>query len=53
MGMIRFGSRMNCEIPADDDLNVKVGDMVTAGLAVIARKRDNDRNSEGYEHAEA
>ncbi|MFQ5345092.1 MAG: phosphatidylserine decarboxylase family protein [Mariprofundus sp.] len=39
IGMIRFGSRVNCEIPADYDLCVKVGDMVTAGLTVIAQKR--------------
>ena len=38
VGMIRFGSRVNCEIPADYALNVKVGEHVTAGATVIARK---------------
>ncbi len=42
IGMIRFGSRVNCEIPADYALNVNVGDMVAAGLTVIARKRKNE-----------
>lgn len=36
--MIRFGSRVNCEIPADFELNVKVGDHATAGETIIARK---------------
>ncbi|MDX8402789.1 MAG: phosphatidylserine decarboxylase family protein [Mariprofundaceae bacterium] len=40
IGMIRFGSRVNCEIPNDYTLNVKVGEMVTAGLTVIAQKSD-------------
>jgi len=38
IGMIRFGSRVDCEIPAGYELNVKVGDHVTAGRTVIARK---------------
>ena len=38
IGMIRFGSRVNCEIPADFELNVKAGDHVTAGETIIARK---------------
>ncbi|MBN4077067.1 phosphatidylserine decarboxylase [Mariprofundus ferrooxydans] len=38
IGMIRFGSRLNCEIPADYTLNVTVGDKVTAGLSIIARQ---------------
>ena len=46
IGMIRFGSRVNCEIPADYDLNVKVGDKVSAGLTVIARKRDKVTDNE-------
>jgi len=29
-------------IPVDDDLNVNVGEMVVAGLTVIARKRENE-----------
>ncbi|MDQ6982594.1 MAG: phosphatidylserine decarboxylase family protein [Mariprofundus sp.] len=52
IGMIRFGSRVNCEIPADYELHVKVGDMVTAGLTVIARKPENEAVSEGNTHAE-
>jgi len=53
IGMIRFGSRVNCEIPADYDLNVKVGEMVVAGLTVIARKRDNEDKTEDNGHVEA
>jgi len=56
IGMIRFGSRVNCEIPAGYDLNVKVGEHVTAGLTVIARKRMNEDSNEGgsedNDHAE-
>ena len=46
IGMIRFGSRVNCELPADYQLNVKVGEMVTAGLTVIATKAEE----KGEEH---
>jgi len=53
IGMIRFGSRVNCEIPADYDLNVKVGEMVVAGLTVIARKREDEGNNEDNGNAEA
>jgi len=52
IGMIRFGSRVNCEIPADYDLNVKAGDHVTAGLTVIARKQHHEGGSEDNDHAE-
>jgi phosphatidylserine decarboxylase len=38
IGMIRFGSRVDCEIPAGYALRVKVGDRVTAGLTVLAEK---------------
>lgn len=38
IGMIRFGSRVDCEIPAGYELCVKVGDIVTAGVTVLARK---------------
>jgi len=38
IGMIRFGSRVDCEIPAGFELDVKVGDHVTAGETIIARK---------------
>jgi len=53
IGMIRFGSRVNCEIPADYELQVKVGDMVTAGLTVIARKSENNAANGEENHAEA
>ncbi|ATX81864.1 phosphatidylserine decarboxylase [Mariprofundus ferrinatatus] len=43
IGMIRFGSRVNCEIPADYTLNVKVGDHVTAGVTIVARKQKDVR----------
>jgi len=36
IGMIRFGSRVNCQLPAGFDLKVKVGDKVSAGLTVLA-----------------
>jgi len=38
IGMIRFGSRVDCEIPAGYELCVKLGDMVVAGETVLARK---------------
>ncbi|MES0371537.1 MAG: phosphatidylserine decarboxylase family protein [Mariprofundaceae bacterium] len=41
IGMIRFGSRVNCEIPAGYELCVGVGDHVTAGKTIIARKVDS------------
>jgi len=53
IGMIRFGSRVNCEIPADYELHVKVGEMVTAGSTVIAQKCKNESGSEENSHAEA
>jgi len=53
IGMIRFGSRVNCEIPADYDLNVKVGEQVVAGLTVIARKRENETVIEDQDHDDA
>ncbi len=53
IGMIRFGSRVNCEIPADYELHVKVGDMVTAGSTVIARKSENEGGSEEDTHVGA
>jgi phosphatidylserine decarboxylase len=36
--MIRFGSRVNCEIPADYQLNVGVGEKVSAGSTILARR---------------
>lgn len=38
IGMIRFGSRVDCEIPADFSLNVQVGDHVSAGTTILARR---------------
>jgi len=38
IGMIRFGSRVDCEIPAGFELKVKVGDKVSAGLTVLAAR---------------
>ncbi len=38
IGMIRFGSRVNCEVPAGYELCVKPGDKVVAGKTIIARK---------------
>jgi phosphatidylserine decarboxylase len=38
IGMIRFGSRVDCEIPAGYTLRVKLGERVTAGLTVLAEK---------------
>lgn len=38
VGMIRFGSRVNCEILVGYELCVKPGDKVIAGKTIIARK---------------
>jgi phosphatidylserine decarboxylase len=40
IGMIRFGSRVNCEISAAYQLNVQVGEKVRAGSTVLARRRE-------------
>lgn len=40
IGMIRFGSRVDCEIPAGYRLCVSQGDRVKAGETVLARKHD-------------
>ncbi len=53
IGMIRFGSRVNCEIPADYVLNVTVGDKVTAGLSIIARQRKEEVKEEAVPDVEA
>ncbi len=45
IGMIRFGSRVNCEIPVGYQLNVAVGEKVSAGSTVLARCID-DQNGE-------
>lgn len=46
IGMIRFGSRVNCEIPADFDLQVSVGDHVSAGTTILAKKQDKTTSNE-------
>lgn len=38
VGMIRFGSRVDCTLPAGYALCVQVGDRVKAGLTVLARR---------------
>jgi phosphatidylserine decarboxylase len=38
IGMIRFGSRVNCEIPVGYQLNVGVGEKVSAGSTILARR---------------
>ncbi len=40
VGMIRFGSRVDCEIPAGYELCVALGDRVVSGETIIARKVD-------------
>ena len=44
IGMIRFGSRVNCEIPLDYELQVAVGDKVSAGKTVLARQAEDRTN---------
>lgn len=38
IGMIRFGSRVDCNIPKGFELNVKVGDKVSSATTILARK---------------
>ncbi len=38
IGMIRFGSRVDCNIPEGFELNVKVGDKVSSATTILARK---------------
>jgi len=38
VGMIRFGSRVNCEMPPDFRLETTVGQRVSAGKSILARK---------------
>jgi len=47
IGMIRFGSRVNCEMPAGYSLNVQVGDHVTAGLTVLGQRGSGDETGHG------
>jgi phosphatidylserine decarboxylase len=46
IGMIRFGSRVNCELPAGFTLKVRVGDKVSAGLTVLAILAKENRTDE-------
>ncbi|RMG91579.1 MAG: phosphatidylserine decarboxylase family protein [Zetaproteobacteria bacterium] len=39
IGMIRFGSRVDCEIPDDYELCVQVGQRVRAGETILARPK--------------
>ena len=39
MGLIRFGSRVDVFVPANADINVKVGDVTYAGVTKIAELR--------------
>ncbi len=45
IGMIRFGSRVNCEIPAGFQLQVAPGEHVRAGESILARKVGGERKS--------
>ncbi len=40
IGMIRFGSRVNCEMPPGFTLKVSTGQRVTAGKTILARKEE-------------
>ncbi len=42
IGMIRFGSRVNCEIPSDFTLEVHTGQRVIAGKTVLGRGKESD-----------
>ncbi|MFQ5354938.1 MAG: phosphatidylserine decarboxylase family protein [Mariprofundaceae bacterium] len=42
VGMIRFGSRVNCEIPPGYTLLIRPGQKVKAGETILARKVDQD-----------
>jgi len=41
IGMIRFGSRVDCRIPENYEVSVAVGDKVVAGESVLARGTEN------------
>ncbi|MDX8410852.1 MAG: phosphatidylserine decarboxylase family protein [Mariprofundaceae bacterium] len=41
IGMIRFGSRVDCRIPEGFDACVAVGDTVVAGESLLARRTEN------------
>jgi phosphatidylserine decarboxylase len=42
MGLMKFGSRMDVFLPPDVELQVRVGQTVTAGETILARLRRND-----------
>ncbi len=42
IGMIRFGSRVNCEIPAGFELKVSNGQKVQAGVTVLAKMPEGE-----------
>jgi len=42
IGMIRFGSRVNCEMPPGFTLKVSTGQRVTAGNTILAREEETD-----------
>jgi phosphatidylserine decarboxylase len=46
IGMIRFGSRVNCEIPAGFALKVQAGDKVQAGFTVLAALQKGGKTDE-------
>ena len=50
IGMIRVVCRANYTVSADYSLNMQVGEMVTAGGIVIARKRSHDEAVEGQRY---
>ncbi|MDQ6959469.1 MAG: phosphatidylserine decarboxylase family protein [Mariprofundaceae bacterium] len=41
IGMIRFGSRVNCKIPSGFTLDVSTGQRVTAGKTILARQEES------------
>jgi len=49
IGMIRFGSRVNCEIPVGYQLNVGVGEKVSAGSTILARRITDDSGEKDAE----
>jgi phosphatidylserine decarboxylase len=42
IGLMKFGSRMDVFLPPDVELEVRVGEAVTAGETILARLRSND-----------
>ena len=47
VGMIRFGSRVDCEIPAGFTLCVQEGEKVVAGETILARKSEHIEEHKG------